>query len=252
MPRFAAGAALALAAVLCAARAGADSPADRIVPLVKTGDPVPQTLFVDQTGRRVSLAEFRGDAVAIAFIYLRCRDTCPLTTRKLAVVSQEIGPGPYRILEVTIDPEHDRPADVAAYAREYGAREPQWLILTGAPAAVDDFDARMGIDAVASGPDDIIHNDRVVLVSPDGTLADIVDGRSWTPGDLAAQLRHTGGRTSSLLDRFDLALGAAAAYCGGALSGRAGIGDLLASLAVLGGGAGLFVWLIRRTSSAGA
>lgn len=254
MRRFAAAAflALALAALALCERASADSPADRIVPLVKQGDAMPGTAFVDQTGGRVSFGSMRGDTVAVAFVYLRCRDTCPLATRKLAMVATDLGGGPYRIAEVTIDPTHDVPASVRAYALEYGAVAPQWRILTGDPRAVADFDARMGVQAIASGGDEIIHNDHVVIVAPDGTVAKVVDGRSWTPDDLAAQMRYVGGARSSPVARFDLALGAAAAYCGGALSGRAGIGDLIASLAVLGGGIAVFVWLIRRVTAARA
>jgi cytochrome oxidase Cu insertion factor (SCO1/SenC/PrrC family) len=253
MSRFAVTCALALAMLASpvAAAPNAESPFDTVVRLVKAGDAVPATTFVDQDGRPTTLADMRGDAVAVAFIYLRGRDSCPLTTRRLGDVLARLGTGPYRIVEVTIDPDHDRPAAVRAYAREYGARPPTWLILTGDPRSVDDFDRRMGVDAVASGRDEIIHNDRLALVAPDGTVAEFVDGKSWTAADLEAQLRHIAGGRSSFVGRMDLALGAAAAFCGGLVAGRAGIGDLIASLAVLGIGVGLLVWLARRMAGAG-
>ena len=232
--------------------ATADNPFDHVVPLVNVGDRLPATTFVDQRGHRVTFDDMRGDAIAVAFVYTRCRDACPLITRKLAQVRASLGDGPFRLVEVTIDPGHDDARTMAAYAREYRIEAPMWLALTGAPADVDDFNRRLGVQAIQTGRDEIVHNDRVVLVSPQGVVVDIIDGASWTPADLTAQLRHVSGMIASPLARFDLALGAAVAYCGGALSGRAGIGDLLASIAVFGIGIWLFVWLVRRTSAARA
>jgi len=256
MRRFAAlGAptlAIAVAAMAIPNAAAADNPFDHVVPLVNVGDPPPSTVFVDQRGRRVALRDLRGNAVAIAFVYTRCRDACPVITRKLAQVRSALGDGPFRLVEVTIDPSHDDPRAMAAYAREYRIDAPRWLALTGAPAEVDDFNRRMGVQAIQTGKDVVVHNDRVVLVSPDGSVVDTIDGASWTPADLAAQLRHVSGMSSSPLARFDLAIGAAVAFCGGALSGRAGIGDLLVSVGVFAVGIGLFVWLVRRTSAARA
>jgi len=244
--------ALAVAGAATPLAAGADNPFDHVVPLVGVGDQLPATAFVDQRGRRVALSDLRGDAVAIAFVYTRCRDACPVITRKFAQVRALLGDGPFRLVEVTIDPAHDDARAMAAYAREYRIDAPMWLALTGVPADVDDFNRRMGVQAIQTGRDVIVHNDRVVLISPDGAVADTVDGASWTPADLAAQLRHLSGMSSSPLARFDLALGAAVAFCGGALSGRAGIGDLLVSIAVFAAGIWLFVWLVRRTSAARA
>jgi len=163
-----------------------------------------------------------------------------------------LGDGPFRLVEVTIDPVRDTRAAIAAYAREYGMDAPLWRIVTGPPAQIDDFDRRLGVQSIASAGDAIIHNDRVVLVSPRGDVTAFIDGASWTPADLAAQMRALGGQRASWPARLDLALGAALAYCGGALSGRAGIGDLVASLGVIALAIGVFVWVLRRTTATGA
>ena len=209
---------------------------------------MPANRFVDQRNASVAFSDFHGDAVAVAFIYTRCRDACPVITRKFAAVRSLLGDGPFRLVEVTIDPQHDTPPVLAAYAREYGIASSEWRIHTGRAEDVVDFDRSMGIHFISSDPDTILHDERIVLVTPDGTVAEIIEGSSWTPADLAAELRHVANERSSLMARFDLALGAALAYCGGALNGRAGIGDLIATLAIVGIGIWLFVLVIRRTS----
>lgn len=232
-----------------ASSGGAVNPFDQVVPLVRTGQPMPTTRFVDQRGRPFAFSDLRGSAAAVAFVYTRCRDACPIITRKFAAVRPLLGAGAFALVEVTIDPRHDTPGVLAQYAREYRVSAPQWLLLTGDPGAVDRFDRSMGMHSIASGPDTIIHDERIVLVAPDGDIEDVIEGSSWTPADLAAELRHLDAENSSWLARLDLALGAALAYCGGALAGRAGIVDLLATIAILGVGIWAFTWVVRRTGA---
>ena len=40
-------------------------------------------------------------------------------------------------VSISIDPEHDRPAELEKYARARGADEAGWLFLTGTPAQID-------------------------------------------------------------------------------------------------------------------
>jgi len=240
---------LAAATAIAAGPNPAPNPFDKLAPLVKAGDPMPATRFLDQRDEPLVFSDFRGNAVAVAFIYTRCRDACPIITRKFGAVRSLLGDGPFRLVEVTIDPQHDTPSALGAYAREYGITSPEWRVLTGDASAVDDFDRSMGIHSIVSDPDTILHDERIVLVTPDGTVAEIVEGSSWTPGDIAAELRHVANEHASIMARLDLALGAALAYCGGALSGRAGIGDFVATVAIIGIGIWLFVFVIRRTTA---
>ncbi|HET9342233.1 MAG TPA: SCO family protein [Candidatus Eremiobacteraceae bacterium] len=241
--------ALSSTAVATADPTLAPNPFDQPAQLVKAGDPMPATRFLDQRDAPFGFSDLRGDAVAVAFVYTRCRDACPIITRKFGAVHSLLGDGPFRLVEVTIDPRHDTPSVLAAYAHEYGIESPQWRVLTGDAGAVDDFDRSMGIHSIASDPDTILHDERIVLVTPDDTVAEIIEGSSWTAADLAAEMKHVANEHSSLMARVDLALGAALAYCGGALNGRAGIGDLIATIAIIGVGIWLFVWVIRRTTS---
>ena len=151
MSRFATAAAAALAAVAAwsaafAGQASADSgsgnPFDHIVPLVQPGASPPSTTFVDQRGASVRLADRRGDAVAVAFVYTRCRDACPIITRKLGATRASLSGVAARLVEVSIEPQHDTPRAIAQYASEYRMQAPGWLILTGRPQDVDDFDRR--------------------------------------------------------------------------------------------------------------
>jgi protein SCO1/2 len=96
---------------------------------------VPDVTLLDQHGQRVSLPTLldSGDKpVMLNFIFTSCTAICPMMTAIFAKVQTQLGgdAGRVRMVSVSIDPEHDTPAELAAYAARFGAG-PQWLFLTG-------------------------------------------------------------------------------------------------------------------------
>ena len=51
--------------------------------------PAPNFLLTDQSGKQVSLAEFKGKPVVLTFLYTNCPDQCPLTAEKLHATVQD-------------------------------------------------------------------------------------------------------------------------------------------------------------------
>jgi protein SCO1/2 len=110
-------------------------------------------------GRRVRFYEdlIRGKTVIIDFIYTACGDVCPGMTQNLAGLQDLLGDRLGRdvfIYSLTLDPEHDTPEALKAYAENFEAR-PGWLFLTGAAGDIDllrrrvgytDFDAAVDTD----------------------------------------------------------------------------------------------------------
>src|SRR5262249_25585090 len=75
-------------------------------------------------GRAVTLASYRGAPLLVFFGYTRCADYCPQTLGRLtrAVRALGDGAGGARIVLVTVDPAHDTPAALKAYAARFGPR----------------------------------------------------------------------------------------------------------------------------------
>ena len=70
-------------------------------------------------------------------MFTQCGDACQLITAKLVQVKRELGEAfgtEVRFLSLSIDPQHDRPADLAKFAKKFDAVHPEWLFLTGEPA----------------------------------------------------------------------------------------------------------------------
>jgi cytochrome oxidase Cu insertion factor (SCO1/SenC/PrrC family) len=100
------------------------------------------TLLKTQADRTV---RFYSDAlkdkvVLINFVFTQCGDACPLITAKLVQAKNELGEAfgrDVRFISISLDPQHDRPADLAKFARKFDAAHPEWLFLTGEPAKVE-------------------------------------------------------------------------------------------------------------------
>lgn len=150
---------------------------------VAVGDTVPDFTLTDQTGRPVRLSQFRGEPVAVTFVYTRCpiATACPMTMTKFAKLNAAIGSKKIgRLLAVTVDPENDTVPVLKEFARKIGADPSRWKFLTGDPAAVAHVAETFG---VLYYPDrgQIVHSQAVAVVGPDGKLETIYYGEQWEP-----------------------------------------------------------------------
>jgi protein SCO1/2 len=95
---------------------------------------IPDVTLVDEAGRPVRLRELLAadEPVMLNFIFTTCTAICPVMSRIFARVPAELGAeaGRVRLISISIDPEHDTPRQLRAYADRFGAGE-RWRFLTG-------------------------------------------------------------------------------------------------------------------------
>jgi protein SCO1 len=109
--------------------------------------------------------------VLIDFIYTTCPGPCPLMTARMAAVAKLLGPKlgkQVTFVSISIDPEHDRPAELEKYARARGAYEAGWLFLTGTPAEVDSVLALYHLERSRNPNGTVNHAVMSFLLSPNG------------------------------------------------------------------------------------
>ena len=80
--------------------------------------------LTDQYGKSRTLQDFKGKAVIMFFGYTQCPDVCPTTMIQMAQVMTQLGPEAERVqvLFVTLDPERDTQALLAAYVPNFDKR----------------------------------------------------------------------------------------------------------------------------------
>jgi protein SCO1 len=166
-----------------------------ITPL-KPGDQAPTTALVDENGRPVSIADFKGSAVAVTFIYTRCPlpQYCPLLDRRFAEVQQLIAGdaalrGRTRLLTVSFDPANDAAPILRAHAKKLGADGSVWGFATAPEEVVDRFAATFGVNVIREKDGTITHNLRTAVIDPSGRVAVLHDESPWTAAQLADELK---------------------------------------------------------------
>ncbi len=108
----------------------------------------PNVTLTTQDGKAVKFYDLiKGKIVAIDLIYTNCQYSCPLETARLARMQQLLGDRMGRdvfFISISIDPDHDTPAALKAYAAKYDAG-PGWIFLTGNLSDIDALSKKLGL-----------------------------------------------------------------------------------------------------------
>jgi protein SCO1/2 len=161
---------------------------------LQPGDPMPDVAFVNQLGAPAALRDFRGRAVAITFIYLRCPlpNYCPLLNRNFQAAQallNQLEPGkPWSLLSVSLDPAHDTPEALQSFAQGFQAQPEHWSFLSGPLESVRLLGNAVGLEFSDQGGV-ISHNLRTAVIDPAGRLRKVFKGNEWTPQELVAEVR---------------------------------------------------------------
>ncbi|MGB8907407.1 MAG: SCO family protein [Candidatus Cybelea sp.] len=221
-------------AVAAAAFAPGLPDSGRVVP-VRIGSKLPAALLVDQRGRLIRLDRFfGGKTVLLSFVFTRCPDRtlCPAISGKFAYLQRRLDPRRFALVEITLDPQYDSPAILREYGAEYGARPQIWTLLTGTGSTIQRVLDAFSISSMRVSTSNFLHDDRLFIVAPTGSIAYVVETGDWDPLAVLAQARAVSGLASNPFERFKLALVAdVVALCGG--SEFAGIALLELSLFTL-------------------
>jgi len=186
---------VSLAALLTVASCG-DREARGDYPAANGNNCLPEVSLIDQHGSAVSLASLRGKPVLIDFIYTSCASTCPMLTAKMAAIAQKLGPAlgaDVRIVSISLDPEHDSPAELAKYAQSHGASENGWIFLTGPPAKIDQVLALFKLRRTRESDGSITHSISAFLLGPDGRQIRQYNALDVSPDAVAADVDRVRG-----------------------------------------------------------
>ncbi len=182
--------------------APAKIPAAAGVHVLQPGDEAPITTLTGHDDQPLSLATWRGSAVAVTFIYTRCPlpQYCPLLDRRFAEVQALAAADPalmgrVRLLSVSFDPAVDTTATLRAHAAKLKADPAVWSFAVAPEETVDRFAAQFGVNVIREADGTITHNLRTAVIDPAGKVAAIHDSNEWAAEQLAGDLRRAlGGR----------------------------------------------------------
>lgn len=162
------------------------------------GENVPDFTLTNQNGRIIRLADFRGKALLLTFIYTRCPfpDYCPRISNNFSEVLQQLQKDPQalakaQLLSISIDPEHDKPAVLRGYGERYVGRvDPGFRHWQFASGTADEVRKAANFFGLAYNTKDgqIVHSLQTVLIGQDGKVVKVYSGGDWKPDQVAADV----------------------------------------------------------------
>jgi protein SCO1/2 len=153
------------------------------------------TVLVSSSGRRFTLVSLHGKVVIVSDVMTLCQETCPLDTANVVAAARAVQRAKLGkqvvFLSITIDPQRDTIAQLAAYRRLFAPAPPDWITATGTRAGLAAFWKAFGV-YIHRVPDhrplprnwrtgrpltyDLTHSDEVFFLDRQGRERFVLDG----------------------------------------------------------------------------
>jgi protein SCO1/2 len=170
----------------------------------KPGTAVPDFGLVNQDGKRIHLADYRGKTLLITFVYTRCPqpDQCTLMSNNFTAIDKELKQQPdlydqTHLLTISFDPDYDTPKVMRSYGASHTGRYSDetfqhWEFATGSKDEVKGIAQFFGLryyHDTESDDEQVIHSLRTAIVSADGKLLKLYRGNEWKPEEVLSELK---------------------------------------------------------------
>ncbi len=180
-----------------AGRASAEGPTPHVL---MVGDKVPDVPLVNQDGKTLHFAQFKGKVVLVTLIYTRCPfpDYCPLLSRQFANIQKELAKNPdeyqkTHLLSITLDPNYDKPPILREYGLSYLEHDSKgfehWDFVSTTPADLQKLTGSFGL-SFSEQNSQISHSLNTILLAADGTVADMWPGNEWQTSEVLDVILH--------------------------------------------------------------
>jgi cytochrome oxidase Cu insertion factor (SCO1/SenC/PrrC family)/thiol-disulfide isomerase/thioredoxin len=144
---------------------------------VNSSERAPNFTLTSQTGRRISLSQYRGKVVLLAFVDAECQTICPLTTQAMLDAKAALGSAGSRVqlLGVNANWKSTQVEDVLTYTQLHGLTG-RWQFLTGTERQLQRVWKHYGVDEkafVAKNDNEIDHVAAMYLIDPQGRRREV-------------------------------------------------------------------------------
>ena len=167
----------------------------------QAGDTVPDFHLLNQSGKIIHLAQFRGRVLLLTFIYTRCQlaDYCPKMSRNFADIDTMLAANPAlygktHLLSISFDPGYDTPAVLRSYGGAYTGNYTKekfthWDFAAPSKKDLPAVSQLFGVGVTPGENGSLTHSLSTVLIGPDGKVAAWYPTSDWSPAEVAAQMK---------------------------------------------------------------
>jgi len=153
------------------------------------GTPAPNFSLTDQSGKQISLQQFKGKPVVLTFLYTHCPDVCPLTAERLHSTMLELGKDAHNVsvLAISTDPKRDDGAAALHFSQQHQMTN-YWHYLIGTQQQLSPVWSSYSIYAQAQ-QQNINHGMAIFVIDKQGRERVFLSSNDFTPAQLTADLQ---------------------------------------------------------------
>ena len=136
--------------------------------------------LINQNGKTITEQDYKNKIYVADFFFTTCLTICPIMTKNMAAVQEEIASYPdVMLLSHSVTPQIDTVAQLRRYADEKGVLDEKWNLVTGDKAQIYEL-ARKSYLAVKTdgngGEFDMVHTESFILVDKERRIRGYYDG----------------------------------------------------------------------------
>lgn len=149
--------------------------------------------FLDRSGRKVRLADYRGKPLVISMIYTHCPFVCATTTRSLSALkaSQDaLGADNFGVLTVGFDTENDTPEAMDDFAKRMEVNLPKWEFVSADAKTIEKLSKDLGFVFVPTEEGGFNHITQTTFVDAQGKVYRQIYGEEIDNRTLLEPLRE--------------------------------------------------------------
>lgn len=134
--------------------------------------------FINQNGKSITLDNFKNKVFISDFFFTTCPTICPIMTKQLKRVQEELEGEDFKIISHTVNPEYDTENVLLDYAKQQNADLSNWEFVTGDKQEIYKQAAEYLIIAGEDTTQEIqfVHSEKLILVDKLGRIRGMYDG----------------------------------------------------------------------------
>jgi protein SCO1/2 len=166
----------------------------------QAGDAVPDFKLVNENGKTLHLAQFKGRVVLLTFIYTRCplEDYCPRMNKNFAEIDKALATDPaiYKqthLLSISFDPKFDTPAILKSYGGIYTGGDPRefahWDFAAPPEAELSAVEQFFDVGVTPGESGTLNHSLSTAVIGKDGKMCAWYPTNEWTTAEVLAAMK---------------------------------------------------------------
>jgi len=149
--------------------------------------------FLNQSGRKVRLSDYRGKPLVISMIYTHCPFVCATTTRNLSALKlsrDALGADSFGVLTIGFDTENDTPKAMDDFAKRMEVKLTNWEFVSADAKTIKKLSKELGFVFFPSPEGGFEHITQTTFVDGEGKVNMQIYGEEFENKTLLEPLRN--------------------------------------------------------------